>query len=173
MIVKTIQNRKVLDTLLSNKIHFSKRDKIDNLTEPYKKMSEYYNWGSSPIFCCEVGRYSNFYGANCEDAVLLTLDVPDDLVKRQIYYDWSDVVYYTEFPNEWEYGSFDKYIWSFVNNKVQYIDYEITSNELSDKISNDLKRRGMTFVGTTIIYSYLQAIGIINSHHKDCYKGVK
>ena len=72
-----------------------------------------------------------------------------------------------------EYGSFDKYIWSFVNNKVQYIDYEITSNELSDKISNDLKRRGMTFVGTTIIYSYLQAIGIINSHHNDCYKGVK
>lgn len=115
MIVKTIQNRKVLETLLSNKIHFSKRDKIDNLTEPYKKMSEYYNWGSNPIFCCEVGRYSNFYGANYEDAVLLTLDVPDDIVKRQIYYDWSDVVYYTEFPNEWEYGTFDKFVAEVLN----------------------------------------------------------
>ena len=44
----------------------------------------------------------------------------------------------------------------------------ISSNELSDKISNDLKRRGMSFVGTTIIYSYLQAIGIINDHDLDC-----
>ena len=72
-----------------------------------------------------------------------------------------------------EYGSFDKYIWSFTNNKVEYIDYSVTSNELSDKISADLKKRGMTFVGTTIIYSYLQAIGIINSHQNDCFKGVK
>lgn len=72
-----------------------------------------------------------------------------------------------------EYGSFDKYIWSFTNNKVLYLDYDITSNELSDKISKDLIKRGMRFVGTTIIYSYLQAIGIINSHHKDCFKGVR
>ena len=49
--------------------------------------------------------------------------------------------------------------------------YEIgnTTNDLSDKISKDLKRRGMTFVGSTIIYSYLQAIGIINSHEKECF----
>ena len=69
-----------------------------------------------------------------------------------------------------EYGSFDKYIWSFTNNKVLYLDYEIISNELSDTISKDLIKRGMKFVGTTIIYSYLQAVGIINSHHKDCKK---
>lgn len=69
-----------------------------------------------------------------------------------------------------EYGSFDKYIWSFTNNKVLYLDYEIISNELSDTISKDLIKRGMKFVGTTIIYSYLQAIGIINSHHKDCWR---
>ena len=49
--------------------------------------------------------------------------------------------------------------------------YEVgkTRNELSDKISNNLIKRGMKFVGTTIIYSYLQAIGIIYSHEKDCY----
>ena len=69
-----------------------------------------------------------------------------------------------------EYGSFDKYIWSWTNNKVLKIDYNVTKNDLSDKISNDLKKRGMSFVGTTIIYSYLQAIGVISSHQKDCFK---
>lgn len=39
----------------------------------------------------------------------------------------------------------------------------------SDEISNDLKKRGMKFVGTTIIYAYLQAIGVVNSHEKDCF----
>ena len=48
-------------------------------------------------------------------------------------------------------------------------EYDKTRSELSDRISNDLKKRGMKFVGSTIIYSYLQAIGIINSHEKTCY----
>ena len=68
-----------------------------------------------------------------------------------------------------EYGSFSNYIWGFTNNTIIY-EYNKTSSELSDKISNDLKRRGMSFVGSTIIYSYLQAIGIINSHEKECFK---
>ena len=67
-----------------------------------------------------------------------------------------------------EYGSFKKYLITFTNNKIIY-ETEKTTNELSDKISKDLKRRGMTFVGSTIIYSYLQAIGIIYSHEKNCY----
>ena len=46
----------------------------------------------------------------------------------------------------------------------------ITTSLLSDSISNDLKKRGMTFVGSTIIYSYLQAIGIINGHEDKCWK---
>ena len=45
-----------------------------------------------------------------------------------------------------------------------------TRSELSDSISKDLQKRGMKFVGTTIIYSYLQAVGIINSHDKYCFK---
>lgn len=68
-----------------------------------------------------------------------------------------------------EYGSFSKYIWGFTNGKIIY-EIGKTSSELSDKISKDLKKRGMTFVGTTIIYSYLQAIGIIDSHDKNCFK---
>ena len=68
-----------------------------------------------------------------------------------------------------EYGSFSNYIWSYTNNKV--IDNKgniLTHNELSDRISNDLKKRGMKFVGTTIIYSYLEAIGVINDHELEC-----
>lgn len=69
-----------------------------------------------------------------------------------------------------EFGSFDKYIWSFTDCKTVYEDYSTrTTSPLSDKISADLKGRGMSFVGSTIIYSYLQAIGIINAHGKECY----
>ena len=71
-----------------------------------------------------------------------------------------------------EYGSFDKYIWSFTNNETIY-EFDKVSSELSDSISRDLKKRGMTFVGTIIIYSYLQAVGIINSHESQCFKHCK
>ncbi len=69
-----------------------------------------------------------------------------------------------------EYKTFSNYIWSFTNNKTiinKDDNYKTTSN-LSDTISNDLKKRGMKFVGSTIIYSYLQAIGIINDHELEC-----
>ena len=56
----------------------------------------------------------------------------------------------------------------FTDHKVIY-ETGKTSSELSDKISKDLKTRGMKFVGTTIIYSYLQAVGVIYSHEKDCF----
>jgi DNA-3-methyladenine glycosylase I len=71
-----------------------------------------------------------------------------------------------------EYKTFSNYIWSFTNNKIIY-ENDKTNSELSNKISNDLKKRGMAFVGTTIIYSYLQAIGIINSHEENCFKFYK
>ena len=67
-----------------------------------------------------------------------------------------------------EYHSFYNYLKTFTNNKIIY-EYNKTTSSLSDKISKDLKRRGMTFIGSITIYSYLQAIGIIYSHDKDCY----
>ncbi|MBQ6135520.1 MAG: DNA-3-methyladenine glycosylase I [Bacilli bacterium] len=69
-----------------------------------------------------------------------------------------------------EFGSFSNYIWSFSKGKItkRKTKKNIVSNSLSDKISKDLMKRGMHFVGTTIIYSYLQAIGIINDHDLDC-----
>ena len=67
-----------------------------------------------------------------------------------------------------EYGSFINYLNTFTNEKIIY-EIGKTTNTLSDMISNDLKKRGMSFVGSVIIYSYLQAIGIIISHEKDCF----
>ena len=72
-----------------------------------------------------------------------------------------------------EFGSFDKYIWSFTNGKV--VDHHLldvkdmpAKDALSERVSADLKKRGFTFVGPTIIYSYLQGIGIINDHWEYC-----
>ena len=67
-----------------------------------------------------------------------------------------------------EYGGFYNYIKSFSGGKIIY-ENDKTTNVLSDKISADLKKRGMKFVGSVIIYSYLQAIGVISSHEKDCF----
>lgn len=67
-----------------------------------------------------------------------------------------------------EYGSFYNYLKQFTNNKIIY-EIDKTTNNISDNISKDLIKRGMKFVGSTIIYSYLQAIGIINSHEKTCF----
>jgi DNA-3-methyladenine glycosylase I len=68
-----------------------------------------------------------------------------------------------------EYGSFSTYIWGFTGGEIIKAEYKTTS-ELSEKISKDLKKRGMKFVGPTIIYSYLESIGIIDNHTKDCFK---
>lgn len=68
-----------------------------------------------------------------------------------------------------EYGSFSKYIWSYTEGKIIKAEYK-TKSELSAKISKDLKKKGMKFVGPTIIYSYLESIGIIDNHTKECFK---
>ncbi len=67
-----------------------------------------------------------------------------------------------------EYGSFYNYLVSFTKNKILY-EVDKTTNPLSDAISKDLIKRGMKFVGSTIIYSYLQAVGFIYSHDKECF----
>ena len=67
-----------------------------------------------------------------------------------------------------EYGTFADYLKSFTKGQIIYETDRVT-NELSDAISKDLQKRGMKFVGSVIIYSYLQAIGIIYSHEKECF----
>lgn len=70
-----------------------------------------------------------------------------------------------------EFGSFSNYLWGFTNKEVIVnSDDEIpVKTELSDRISKDLKKRGMSFVGSITIYSYLQAVGIVNDHAKNCF----
>lgn len=73
-----------------------------------------------------------------------------------------------------ESGSFDCYVWKFVNNRpinnpwLQFKDIPVSSPE-SIALSKDLKKRGMTFVGPTIIYAYMQAVGMVNDHLRDCW----
>jgi len=74
-----------------------------------------------------------------------------------------------------EYGSFDKYIWSFTNykpvvNKWKNISEIPARTELSDKISSALKKRGFKFVGSTVIYAHMQATGMVNDHTTDCFR---
>jgi DNA-3-methyladenine glycosylase I len=74
-----------------------------------------------------------------------------------------------------EFGSFDKYIWGFVEGKPIVNNFKKQSDvptytTLSDQISSDLKKRGFSFVGTTIVYAFLQAVGIVNDHTKNCFR---
>lgn len=69
-----------------------------------------------------------------------------------------------------EWGTFSKYLWHWTDGKtIQEIG--ATKSKLSDDIAKDLKKRGMKFVGTTTIYAYLQAVGVINSHEDSCWLG--
>jgi DNA-3-methyladenine glycosylase I len=74
-----------------------------------------------------------------------------------------------------EFGSFDDFIWRFTDGKT--IQSRVTTikevqarTELSDKISKELQKRGFTFVGSTIIYAFLQAMGMVNDHTTDCFR---
>lgn len=74
-----------------------------------------------------------------------------------------------------EYGSFSKYIWGFVDGKPIKNAFENykdapAKTELSDKISKDLKKRGFKFVGSTIIYAFMQATGMVNDHEVGCFR---
>ncbi len=77
-----------------------------------------------------------------------------------------------------EFGSFDEYLWEFVDykpirNKFQKLSNLPTSTEISEKLSKDLKKRGFNFVGPTICYAFMQAIGMVNDHTVDCFRNKK
>ena len=77
-----------------------------------------------------------------------------------------------------QFGSFDKYLWGFVNYKPIKNKFKTYSDlpaytELSEKLSTDLKKHGFTFVGPTISYAFMQAIGMVNDHTANCFKYLK
>lgn len=93
--------------------------------------------------------------------------------KRKIEAAINNANKFIEIQNE--FNSFNNYIWSFTNNEVIVNNYkninEVPSkSSLSDLISKDLKERGFKFVGSITIYSYLQAVGIIDDHINSCFK---
>jgi DNA-3-methyladenine glycosylase I len=74
-----------------------------------------------------------------------------------------------------KYGSFSKFIWSYVDdkpivNQFQKREEVPATTDLSDKISKDLKKLGFKFVGSTVMYAYMQAVGMVNDHTTDCFK---
>mgnify|MGYP001350250781 FL=1 len=74
-----------------------------------------------------------------------------------------------------DYGSFDIYIWNFlkgipINNQFSLLSQLPVKTEISEIISKDLRKRGMNFIGPTIIYAYMQAAGLVNDHMIDCYR---
>lgn len=109
----TIQHASVLNLLKNNNTYYADflriLDNKSNLVEPYRLIMSHYNYSSVPIFCNVLNRRAEFYGANTENAVIIELDVPDDLVKIQSYYDWVDVIYFMEFPNELDGMNIDKF----------------------------------------------------------------
>ncbi|HEV2613958.1 MAG TPA: DNA-3-methyladenine glycosylase I [Gammaproteobacteria bacterium] len=77
-----------------------------------------------------------------------------------------------------EYKSFSSYLWNFVDNKPvknnwKSIKQVPATSDISDKLSKDLKKRGFKFVGSTICYAYMQAIGMVNDHAVDCFVALK
>ena len=77
-----------------------------------------------------------------------------------------------------EFGNFDAYIWGFVNgepiqNSWQSLSELPAKTELSEAISKDLKKRGFSFVGPTIVYAFMQAVGIVNDHTTDCFRYIE
>lgn len=99
----SIQNIHVIKTLKQGNIHFASEKKVpDNLITPYRIMSKKYNWDTLPIFAVPDKYIVEMYGARLENSKLLILNIPEDKIKYQCYYDWVDFIYFTEFPGEFD-----------------------------------------------------------------------
>ena len=105
---------------------------------------------------------------NYEETKILELLQDASIIRnrRKMEASIANAKVFREIQKEW--GSFSNYIWHFTNGEVIY-EVNKTCSELSDHVAKDMKKRGMKFIGTTIIYSYLQAIGVIYSHDTECF----
>lgn len=113
--------------------------------------------------------------ANMKDEELEKLRLNPDIIRNRlkIYSVRKNALVFIKIQEE--FGSFDNYIWKFVDNKplinnIKSISEIPVKTEISDKISKDLKKRGMSFIGSTIMYAYMQAIGLVNDHTTDCFR---
>lgn len=108
------------------------------------------------------------YGSDKLESLMSSPDIVRN--RRKIQAAVTNAAVFLEIQKE--FGSFDCYLWSFTKGQVilNTDDQVRASSELSDRISADLKRRGMKFVGTVIIYSFLQAVGVVNDHETGCWR---
>ncbi len=112
--------------------------------------------------------------ANLTDADLEALRSDERIIRNRlkIYAARKNAKVFIEIQKE--FGSFDAYLWAFVDGKPivnhwkAFKDVPVTTKE-SDALSKDLKRRGMSFVGSTIMYAYMQAVGMVNDHTQECW----
>lgn len=111
--------------------------------------------------------------ANMSDEELENLRQNPDIVRNRLKINMArkNARVFIDIQNE--FGSFDTYIWAYVDNKPilnnwTSMDQVPVSTPISDAITKDLKKRGMSFVGTTIIYAYMQACGLVNDHITSC-----
>lgn len=108
-----------------------------------------------------------------DEALEKLLHNPDIIRNRlKVYGARKNAIVFLEIQKE--FGSFDAYLWQFVGgkqiqNKWKSLSEAPTKTPVSDALSKDLKKRGMTFVGSTIIYAYMQAIGLVNDHITSCF----
>jgi len=112
--------------------------------------------------------------ANMTDDELNQLQSNPNIIRNRlkIYSTKKNAIAFIEIQKE--YGSFDQFLWSFVNHK-QIVNHHKTfetvpvTSDISDQISKILKKRGMSFVGSTIIYAYMQAVGLVDDHLESCW----
>ncbi len=111
--------------------------------------------------------------AKMSDAELEVLRENPEIIRNRlkIYSTRSNAIIFLDIQKE--FGSFDTYLWAFVNNKPIKNKFKTwkkvpTTTAISDALSKDLKKRGMKFVGSTIIYAYMQAVGLVNDHLTNC-----
>ena len=117
--------------------------------------------------CKSIANYSaTKYASLLQDAGIIRnkLKIKSTITNAQLF---------IEIQNE--FGSFSNFIWAYVQgkqirNKFHKKEDVPTTTPLSDTISKDLKKRGFKFVGSTVIYAYMQAVGMVNDHTTDCYK---
>jgi DNA-3-methyladenine glycosylase I len=108
-----------------------------------------------------------------EDAERLRQDVGIIRNRLKIASTITNAQYFIEIQKE--FGSFDKYIWSFVGgkpivNQIEKMSDIPANTEISDTMSKDLKKRGFKFVGSTIMYAFMQAAGLVNDHEVSCFR---
>ena len=115
-------------------------------------------------------------GFDIEKVILYDEDKIEELLsdsdiirnRRKICSSISNSLIFRSIQNE--FGSFAEYIWGFTGGRIVYENSrDITTSDLSDEISEDMKKRGMKFTGSTTIYSFLQSMGVINAHENECF----